>query len=91
MGGHRLAGPDRTDFRGRPVADREYKIESWSAGGGELIPTLAAEPFRRQMIPLEHGERQRMHLPFRMTSSAVRLESTCAAEIEQRFRHDAPG
>src|SRR5258708_21231387 len=33
---HGLAGPDRADLVGRIVADREYEIELWRLGRGEL-------------------------------------------------------
>src|SRR5215472_17058414 len=39
---HRLAGPDRADFFGRVVADREYEIELGCSRLCKLIPALAS-------------------------------------------------
>lgn len=38
--GHRLAGPNGTNFLRSVIADREDKIEVWCAWFGKLIPVL---------------------------------------------------
>ena len=43
MGSHWLAGPYRTDFLRRVVADCENEIELWRVGSRELIPWLRAQ------------------------------------------------
>src|SRR6266436_1821607 len=65
---HRLAGPHRTDFARRVVADGEGKIERRRAGLGELIPQLRTKARRVIAETLQELDRVRVHLALRLAA-----------------------
>jgi hypothetical protein len=67
MGGHRLTGPNGTNFLGGVVANCKHKIEFRCTGGGELIPILASRTGKWENFDL--SQRLRVNMPRGMTSA----------------------
>lgn len=79
MRSHRLAGPDRTHFACRVVADSKY----------EIIPALASQLLRRTSIFVEQLERPSVHSARWMTPGTESTKTSGAATLEKRLGHDA--
>jgi len=85
---HRLAGPHRTDFAGRVVADGEGKIERRRAGLGELIPRLRTKARRVVAEALQELDCVRVHSALRLAARAVGTEFTAAELVQDGLGHD---
>src|SRR5262249_5040664 len=82
MGRHRLAGPHRTDFARRVVADGEGKIERRRAWLGELIPRLRTKARRVIAETLQELDGVRVHSALRVTTRTVSTEFTCTQLVQ---------
>src|SRR4029077_10937893 len=91
VGGHRAAGPDRTGFAGRLVANGKDEVHLRRARFGKLVPAFAAQPARLEMSLFEEVERRRVHGTLGKAAGAVGLEPLLAPVLEKRLGHDAPG
>src|SRR5262249_6820958 len=85
---HRLAGPHRTNFAGRIVADGEGKIERWRAGLRELIPRLRTKARRVIGETLPELQRVRVYSALRLATRAVGTEFTGAELVQDGLGHD---
>ena len=74
---HRLAGPHRTDFTRRVVADGEGEIERGRAWPGELIPRLRAKARDIMAETLQKLDRMRVHTALRLATRTVSTELIC--------------
>src|SRR6185437_13426395 len=71
VGSHRLPRPQWANLIGCVIANREHEIDLRSTRFGELVPTLAAQPYRRNARDLQLGDCLRSHLSRRVTPGTV--------------------
>src|SRR5262249_18735955 len=85
---HRLAGPHRTDFARRVVADGEGEIERRRAGLGELIPRLRTKARRVVAEALQELDCVRVYFALRLAARTVGMEFTGAELVQDGLGHD---
>src|SRR5262249_36173730 len=85
---HRLAGPHRTDFARRVVADGEGKIERRRARLRELIPRLRTKARGVVAEALQELDCVRVDLALRLAARAVGTEFTGAELVQDGLGHD---
>src|SRR5262249_3548302 len=85
---HRLAGPHRTDFARRVVADGEGEIERRRAGLGELVPRLRTKARRVVAEALQELDCVRVYFALRLAARTVGMEFTGAELVQDGLGHD---
>jgi hypothetical protein len=88
---HWGAGPHRTYFASRLIANCENEIHCGRAGLSEFVPALAAESGRGHPVFVEQLHHHWMHFTSRMTAGAESAKSSLAAMIHHGFGDYAPG
>src|SRR5258705_6647954 len=88
---HRSAGPYRTYFACRVIADCEDEVHRKRARFRKFVPTFAAEFGGEHPVVLEQLQHHRMNFAARVTARAVGAEFSLAPIIQNRFADDAAG
>ncbi len=87
----RMAGPHRTGFFRRPVADRDDEVHGGAIPAGEFFPALAHEPLGPVAQRLKKRPGLGMDIPGRPTAGAEGAKAPLAQSVENGLGHDAAG
>lgn len=88
MRSNRLAGPYRTGFTRRLVANGNDEIHGWGLVAAELIPTLGSQVRYGMLEPSQQRQRMWVDDAGRMTASAIGIKATLSDAIEDGFCQD---